>query len=720
MVLTETSRPKKVLACLLSLTLAFGMVPYAYADDGEPVDSQGLPANEATGENAGAPTDDSAQDSVQDDKAASSDDAPEGLSEETESSEIADSNFEQTGDYASAITSEEIEEALAALDGGSVSALSLDSSDGVEVLAAGDTSVALFSGSDRYDTAAKQAVYGWSASKSEYVIVAGSNGWPDALAASSLAGALECPVLLTPADSLASSTSDAIAQIGASKVIIVGGEPTVSANVKKQLEGKGLAVERLEGADRFGTQLAIYQYGIDNNLWDGSRYVAATSGYYFTDALSFAPAAYKQKIPIFLTTEAGGFTEAQERALGNAAKTKSNLFANAPILLGGTNRVSTATAAYLKGVSASAVGGAASTTRLEGADRYDTSSKIATWAVSNAGCTWNGAAFATGTSPNDALGGGALQGKDGSVLLLVDSASYNPCLNALLPSKGSVTSLKFFGGTPSVSTEVRNQIISSLDDVSISYTDYAIGLDRLTSLEYSATKPYNGSLTTSEVRSALDPATSMYGTSSFLQFAVLSDGYSGMSAAQLDAFIASRVGYSERAYGVTSKLRNTGAYFIAAAKKYNINEVYLVCHAALESGWGCSKLAQGTVSGYSGYLNFYGIGAYDIDPNNGGAALAKSKGWTTPEKAILGAAEWIKNNYVNPTVSSAGVSGAQNTLYKMKWDVKRAVSSSQVWHQYATDIYWPSSIARIMSEFYSYSNVSLKDSGLRYEVPRYQ
>ena len=323
-----------------------------------------------------------------------------------------------------------------------------------------------FSGSDRYDTAAKQAVYGWSASKSEYVIVAGSNGWPDALAASSLAGALECPVLLTPADSLASSTSDAIAQIGASKVIIVGGEPTVSANVKKQLEGKGLAVERLEGADRFGTQLAIYQYGIDNNLWDGSRYVAATSGYYFTDALSFAPAAYQLKIPVFLTDEAGNLSAEQERALSDAAKNSSSLYANQTILLGGTNRVSVETDGYLKGLSSGA-GGAGSTKRLAGSDRYSTSAAIASWAVNDAKCLkWDDAAFATGTSPNDALGGGALQGKDKSVLLLVADIPNNPVIAAV--DKGQVSTVKFFGGKPSVPMTVRMDIA---DKFGFSYSD---------------------------------------------------------------------------------------------------------------------------------------------------------------------------------------------------------------------------------------------------------
>ncbi|MEG0505744.1 MAG: hypothetical protein RR547_13935, partial [Raoultibacter sp.] len=130
-------------------------------------------------------------------------------------------------------------------------------------------------------------------------------------------------------------------------------------------------------------------------------------------------------------------------------------------------------------------------------------------------------------------------------------------------------------------------------------------------------------------------------------------------------------------------------------------------------------LAQGLVEGYEGYLNFYGIGAYDIDPYNGGAAKAKLHGWTTPEKAIMGAADWIRTNYVVPTVSSATVSGPQNTLYKMKWDIKGAIASGNPWHQYATGITWHGSIARIMNECYSEYGITPYNIGLHYDMPQY-
>ncbi len=157
----------------------------------------------------------------------------------------------------------------------------------------------------------------------------------------------------------------------------------------------------------------------------------------------------------------------------------------------------------------------------------------------------------------------------------------------------------------------------------------------------------------------MDASRHQFGEAEYYQFAVLSDGYSGkVTADQLNSFIDNMVVYQESSRGCRSKLRGAGQYIIDAAKKWNVNEVYLLAHAALESAWGCSSLAQGTVGGYEGFFNFYGIGAYDLDPNNGGAALAKREGWNTVEKALDGAAGWISKNYVNPTVSSAKDSGA--------------------------------------------------------------
>ena len=49
---------------------------------------------------------------------------------------------------------------------------------------------------------------------------------------------------------------------------------------------------------------------------------------------------------------------------------------------------------------------------------------------------------------------------------------------------------------------------------------------------------------------------------------------------------------------------------VAYACKYNLNEIYLIAHAFLESGYGTSYFS----SGRAGVYNYFGIGAYDWNP----------------------------------------------------------------------------------------------------------
>ena len=126
-------------------------------------------------------------------------------------------------------------------------------------------------------------------------------------------------------------------------------------------------------------------------------------------------------------------------------------------------------------------------------------------------------------------------------------------------------------------------------------------------------------------------------------------------------------------------LEGHGATFVTAAKKYNINEIYLISHALLETGNGKSALAQGVeIYGVTVY-NMYGIGATDDDPIINGAKFAYQNGWFTPEEAIIGGAEYIARRYIH---------AGQDTLYKMRWNPAGAVAFGEAVHQYATDIGW--------------------------------
>ncbi|GEM_PF-2649570 len=129
-------------------------------------------------------------------------------------------------------------------------------------------------------------------------------------------------------------------------------------------------------------------------------------------------------------------------------------------------------------------------------------------------------------------------------------------------------------------------------------------------------------------------------------------------------------------------LDNKGEVFLRAGREANVNPVYLVAHALLETGNGTSRLASGinvtTADGIKTVYNMYGIGAYDSDPIGGGSTFALNKQWFSVDAAIIGGAKWISDNYITSSTYK------QNTLYKMKWNPV----IDNIWHQYATDVAW--------------------------------
>ena len=187
------------------------------------------------------------------------------------------------------------------------------------------------------------------------------------------------------------------------------------------------------------------------------------------------------------------------------------------------------------------------------------------------------------------------------------------------------------------------------------------------------------------------------------QFLVLS-GTSGISVKDLNNALVGK--------GI---LEGRGQAFIDAGKQHNVNELYLLSHALLETGNGKSKLATGIlVDKVDGkavtpkvVYNMFGIGAFDSDPLRLGSERAYKEGWFTPEAAIVGGAKFISSSYINNPKYK------QDTLYKMRWN---PISPGS--HQYATDIGWAAkqvkNIDSMMGMFAQSSSISLK-----FDIPKY-
>lgn len=572
-------------------------------------------------------------------------------------------------------------------------------------------------GADRYATVAKEALYAYPTSQT--AVVASGVGYADSIAVAGLAGALGCPILLTNSTYVPDVTLSALTQMGVKKIVLIGSETVASASVLAKLKSYG-SVERVAGADRYATQMAIYNYGAKHGLWTGNTAIVA-SALNFPDALSASPVSYALKAPVFFCDSTLTLPAAQRKVLTSELKVPNFL------LLGSTTVTSKSVENFLSGLSSQRGG---KTVRLGGADRYATSEKIAEYAVKNLGFKWDGAAFASGRGPYDALGGGAVQGKEKSVLLLADEVSSSS-VNVITRNGGSIsTNLKFFGSTVVVPGEVRSAICSKLGVPyyeNTSFIRYNITRSRMAELQVARNE--SNSYDYDDYYTALDPDQYEWGTSRFNVFAVLTNGYSGVPASSINAYVANNCAHSEKTYGRTSKLRNLGSVFVEAAQTYGVNEAYLLGHAIWESGWGCSELAAGWKPDKDGevvvngvrypykkgqtYYNFYGIGAVDSNALEGGKALAVKEGWTSERLAVMGAARWISANYLRRS------SGAQNTLYLMKYDVVGAAKSGSAWHEYCTGLSsWCTGIASLISGCYSSAGMSAKQK-LEFNVPVY-
>ena len=156
------------------------------------------------------------------------------------------------------------------------------------------TDASVLAGVDRYATAAAIARATVTPGATAYV-VSGAD-YPDALTAGVLAGPEQGSVLLTKTESLPSATVAQLVAQAPERIVVVGGSGAVSEQVLEQLRDYAPTVERLSGADRYGTAAAVaeqFEPGVD------VLYVA--TGQNYPDALAVAALAGQQGLPVLLT-----------------------------------------------------------------------------------------------------------------------------------------------------------------------------------------------------------------------------------------------------------------------------------------------------------------------------------------------------------------------------------------------------------------------------------
>lgn len=299
------------------------------------------------------------------------------------------------------------------------------------------------SGSTALDTMSQIVSGSWSknsAKRATAAVLATKDNFPDALAASSLAGRFNAPVLMTGPSSLSSQARKAISDLGVSKVYVCGGKRAVSDAVLTQLRNMKVEVKRVSGAAADDTAVEIAKELGGSH----ARTCFVTTEANFADALSAAPYAYAKGAPVFLTRQRGTALSADTlQAIKSGGYTKV-------IVVGGKFAVSEGVVDQLRSV-------CGTVDRIGGNTAVDTSIKLADWEKANGLSYWY-CGFSTDKNFPDALAGAAACGYKGGVLLLVNKAEANKVVKVVRDNRGSLYNGVIYGGMRAVPYSVLQKL----------------------------------------------------------------------------------------------------------------------------------------------------------------------------------------------------------------------------------------------------------------------
>ena len=282
---------------------------------------------------------------------------------------------------------------------------------------AAEVNTSTIGGNDRYETAIKISENGWSSSD-RAVLINGEKGLVDALTATPYAYAKNAPILITGQGKLTTSTKNRLSAMNVKNVDIVGGVNSVSNQVVNELKNMGITVNRISGASRYDTSLAVAKE-VDK-IQDVSEIAVVNGDKGIPDAVSVAAPAASKKMPILLA-ENGGLNSASKDFVNGESVSKS-------YVIGSSNSVSDSVMNSLPGTK----------TRLGGADRHDTNaavikefytaSSLSNVYVAKSGYVKNNDEIV------DALAAGVLAAKNGNPVVLVGN-SINSSQQTLLAGK---------------------------------------------------------------------------------------------------------------------------------------------------------------------------------------------------------------------------------------------------------------------------------------------
>ncbi|WP_088188385.1 cell wall-binding repeat-containing protein [Desulfosporosinus sp. FKA] len=312
-------------------------------------------------------------------------------------------------------------------------------------------------GADQYATAAQMAEKGWPGTSDSVVISSGMDyALVDALAAGPLAATLKAPILLTDnGAALNPSTKEELLRLKPKKAYITSGASVIEKSVLNEIQGMGITPVQLGGTDQYDTSVNIAREMVNQN-GDVSQIVLAAGWVSPADALSIAPIAAAQGMPILTTTrdELPGTVKTFLDSIKSKVKDS--------YVVGGTAVVSDKVKGELAGT----------VQRFSGLTKYDTNKQILKGLSQN---YRNKSVYvASGESLVDALAGVPLAAASQSPFLLVNRTLDNETED-FVKLNLSTSDMTVLGGESVVPSAEINELTSAVtytaDNAAIGSTD---------------------------------------------------------------------------------------------------------------------------------------------------------------------------------------------------------------------------------------------------------
>ena len=290
------------------------------------------------------------------------------------------------------------------------------------------------SGDNRYETSVEVSEKNFKSA--DTVVLASGQNIADALVASSYADIEEAPILLTNKNSISDEVLDEIERLKADKVVIVGGQSSISSSVESRLKKEDIKVTRISGSDRFDTSDKLSQEV--SRLSKKSNQAILVNGYKNIDALSVSSLATKEELPILLNGR---------NALNMSVKNRlKQMNVKKVYIIGGNNSISSDVEKELKRMQISVV-------RLSGIDRYETSANIAKYAYKD----FDEAIVASGENPVDALAASTLTGKKEAPILLTNKNKIPKSIKKIIEDM-DIGKITIVGGENSITDNVMDDM----------------------------------------------------------------------------------------------------------------------------------------------------------------------------------------------------------------------------------------------------------------------